>query len=583
LLLGTRTDIDPELKRDFAESGTAHILAISGANVVILAGMLWAGACLATRSRHVRLLLVMLLLAGYLLLTDWQPPVVRSVLMLELWLWSHWRERSHNGWNLLAAAGAAMLVAHPEQLFDTGAILSFLAVGALMEGTKLAARWNRWLDDRPTVEDGRVERARGSWLARWRTVAGDGLVAFRHRAIEWYATTLVIWCATTPLVVSQFHLLSGAGLFVNVILSPVTGLILVCGYLTMIAGLTIPPLADLFGPLFDLGLRGLVAIVQFGADIPGGAVYLAGPPVWWVTGFYAGLGVWVWWRGDAVLGPLARRFAIGWLAIPGALLLVPPGDGELRVTWLSVGHGGATLIETPHGRTLLYDAGRLLDEDRAPEIIQQALWSRGKSRLDAIVLSHADIDHFNAVPRLVEVMPPSTIIVHPTFVDFDESSVRDAIERWTRAGVPTRFAWSGDKLRLDPEVELTVLVPAAGSRHAADNENSLALRVSCRGKTALLTGDLEGDGLVDLLTLPADRVDVLQAPHHGGTKANTSDLARWCAPRFVVVAGGRRETLARLAGIYPEAERVFATRNDGAIIMRVSRTGELALEAFLEQ
>ncbi len=113
LLLGTRTDIDPELKRDFAESGTAHILAISGANVVILSGMLWAGACLATRSRRARLLLVMLLLAGYLLLTDWQPPVVRSVLMLELWLWSHWRERSHNGWNLLAAAGAVMLVAHP--------------------------------------------------------------------------------------------------------------------------------------------------------------------------------------------------------------------------------------------------------------------------------------------------------------------------------------------------------------------------------------------------------------------------------------------------------------------------------------
>ncbi len=145
------------------------------------------------------------------------------------------------------------------------------------------------------------------------------------------------------------------------------------------------------------------------------------------------------------------------------------------------GAWGATLIETPNGRTLLYDAGRLLDEDRAPEIIQQALWSRGKSRLDAIVLSHADIDHFNAVPRLVEVMPPSTIIVHPTFVDFDESSVRDAVERWTRAGVPTRSAWSGDKLRLDPEVELTVLVPAAGSRHAVDNENSLALRVSCRG------------------------------------------------------------------------------------------------------
>jgi competence protein ComEC len=573
LLLGTRGDIDPELKRDFAESGTAHILAISGANVVILSGLLWVGACLATRSRRVRLALVMLSLFGYLLLTDWQPPVVRSVWMLELWLWGHWRERSHNGWNLLSAAGVAMLAAHPEQLFDTGALLSFLAVGALLEGSKLAARWNRLLAARDTVEERPAPRT--GW-ERAVHVAREGWMSLRRHSIEWYATTLVIWLVTTPLVVSQFHLLSGAGLVVNVILSPITGLILVCGYLTMIAGLTIPPLADLFGPLFDLGLRGLVAIVQFGADIPGGAVYLAGPPVWWVTGFYAALGVWLWRR-----GPFARRVLIGWLAVPGVWLCLPAGDGELRVSWLSVGHGGATLIETPHGRTLLYDAGRLLDEDRAPEIIQQALWSRGHSRLDAVILSHADIDHFNAVPRLVEVMPPSVIVVHPSFADFGESSVRDAIERWTRAGVPTRFTWSGDTLRIDPEVELTVLAPRAMTRHAKDNENSLTLRVACRGRSILLTGDLEGDGLVELLKLPPERVDVLHAPHHGGVKSNTPDLARWCAPRFVVVAGGGRDTRERLSTIYPEAERVFATRDDGAIIMRVSRTGDLAVETLL--
>lgn len=573
LLLGTRGDIDPELKRDFAESGTAHILAISGANVVILSGLLWAGACLATRSRRVRLALVMLSLFGYLLLTDWQPPVVRSVWMLELWLWGHWRERSHNGGNLLSAAGVAMLAAHPEQLFDTGALLSFLAVGALLEGTKLASRWNRMLAASDTLE--RSPPPRTGW-DRAIALAREGWLLFRRRSVEWYATTLVIWLVTTPLVVSQFHLLSGAGLFVNVILSPITGLILVSGYLTMIAGLTIPPLAGLFGPLFDLGLRGLVAIVRLGADIPGGAVYLAGPPVWWVLGFYAGLVGWSWRRSC-----FARRLLLTWLAVPGALLCLPEGDGELRVSWLSVGHGGATLIETPHGRTLLYDAGRLLDEDRAPEIIQQAIWSRGRSRLDAVILSHADIDHFNAVPRLVEVMPPSVIVVHPSFAKFGESAVRDAVERWTRAGIPTRFAWAGDTLRLDSEVEGMVLAPRAMTRHDKDNENSLVVRIDCRGRSILLTGDLEGEGLVDLLRLPAERVDVLHAPHHGGVKSNTADLARWCAPRFVVVAGGGRETRGRLSGVYPEAERVFATRDDGAILMRVTRTGDLAVTTLL--
>lgn len=247
---------------------------------------------------------------------------------------------------------------------------------------------------------------------------------------------------------------------------------------------------------------------------------------------------------------------------------------------LSVGHGGATLVHLPNGGTLLYDAGRLQDQGRAQEIIQQALWSAGKSRIDVVVLSHADIDHFNVLPGLLTSVPVGAVCIHPSFLREEQAAVRDLLEALRAARVPVRLVWRGDGLALDPEVALTILSPEPMFRGAGDNAASLVLELSAYGRRLLLTGDLEADGLSHLLAVPGQRVDVLQAPHHGAIAANTVDLERRTVPAWVWVAGGRDDTADRLRPVYPTAEAILTTRDHGALTATISRDGQLRMTSF---
>ena len=561
LLMGTRADLPDELRAAFARSGSMHLLAISGANVVVLAGVLWFVVAAVTRSRRIRLLVLMVGLAGYLWLTEWQAPVFRSVVMLELVLWGRLTGRSLSGWNSLGLAGIVGLFANPADLFEIGAQLSFLAVTGLLCA---AACW-RHFNLAAATDPGQVPRRR--------TV----MSVLRRQALLWMTTTGAVWVFTLPLSLHQFHLFSGIGFFFGVILAPLSAALLAVGYLTMLAALTVTPLVSILGPLFDAALRLLMESVTLAARVPGGHTYIAGPSLVWTVGFYAILLGGVGW----IRAGKSTRIP-AWLISIWLLVAVIPwpavgGSRAVTVTMLSVGHGGATLVHLPHGGTVLYDAGRLQDQGRAQEIIQQALWSAGKSRIDVVVLSHADIDHFNVLPGLLTSVPVGTVCVHPSFLREEQAAVRDLIETVRAANVPIRLVWRGDALALDPHVSLTILSPEPMFRGTGDNASSLVLELSAYDRRILLTGDLEGDGLAHFLAAPGPRVDVLQAPHHGAIAANTVDLERRTVPSWVWVSGGRNETAERLRSVYPTAEAILTTRDHGALTATISRDGQLRI------
>jgi competence protein ComEC len=117
--------------------------------------------------------------------------------------------------------------------------------------------------------------------------------------------------------------------------------------------------------------------------------------------------------------PVRRRLVLcmaAWMLFGLAAGARPARRPGLRCTFLAVGHGGAVLLEFPNGRTLLYDAGALDNSRRAAQIVAGCLWSRGYSRLDALVVSHADLDHFNAVPELTDTLPVGCVLAPESFM-----------------------------------------------------------------------------------------------------------------------------------------------------------------------
>jgi competence protein ComEC len=148
-----------------------------------------------------------------------------------------------------------------------------------------------------------------------------------------------------------------------------------------------------------------------------------------------------------------------------------------------------------------------------------------------------------------------------------------------RHGVPRRIVRAGDRLTAGA-LKVEILHPPAAGPEGVENVRSLVLLVRHAGHAILLTGDLEGPGLQRVLGLPAPRVDVLQAPHHGSHLTNTPELAKWARPAVVVSCQGPPRGTARVAEVFePVGARFLGTWPHGAVTVRSAASG-LTVETF---
>jgi competence protein ComEC len=573
LLLGERSGLPTDVRDAFVQSGTMHLLAISGLHVGILAGLLLVVCRLLNLPVAMITIVVLLGVGVFACITNLRPPVVRASVLATVVAAGWPMYRSAGAVNLVAVCGLVVLLIDPTDLFDTGTQLSFLAVMAIVWSADFIARQRRRVD-----EESLLPRL----FARRPGVAAS-LVRF---LAEGYVVTASIWLFTLPLTMAQFHVAAPVGFAINVLLIPWVAVVLGMGFTTMAVGLLLPWVVAIPAALFDWSLRALLSVVDATSALDLGHTHLAGPTIGWLGVFYALLA--------AVLllsrwGPVRRW---GWSAVWGWVIagqvaaLLPAERVSLRCTILDVGHGCCVVLQLPGGETLLYDAGMLAGEQRGRQIIQSGLWELGVRQIDGIIVSHADIDHFNAVAGLMETMPVSTLLCSRTFLDFEQQSVEAACEAARDAGVPIKLLHAGDRLILqDEQMAIRILHPSDDWRSEHDNANSLVLSVEFGGRTMLLTGDLERDGLQRLMAATpfSTGTDVLLAPHHGSRLSNPRSFAEWASPRSVIVSGGNAPTGGILSAVYDSAERLLTTHSCGAVSVEIHPDGALQITPFLDQ
>jgi competence protein ComEC len=247
---------------------------------------------------------------------------------------------------------------------------------------------------------------------------------------------------------------------------------------------------------------------------------------------------------------------------------------ELHCAFLAVGHGTCVVLELPRGRHMLYDAGSLGSPHRPVNVISAYLWHRGIHHLDAMIVSHADSDHFNAVPGLLERFSMGAVYVGPQmFHDRDEPSeaLNAALER---ADVPIDILYRGTSISCPGNVRLRVLHPPRRGVPGNDNANSVVLEVQFAGHRILLTGDLEDVGLDTLLSQSSPDCDVALVPHHGSPHSDPARFAEWCHARWVVISGGHRDGAERVTKVFQQAgATVLHSAIHGAVQVTVSRSG----------
>lgn len=558
ILLGERDRLDRRRIEPYFMTGTIHLLTISGLHLGILAGGFFV---LARRTNFVPdrpvLWLIVVLAIFYALLTGARPPVMRATTLIVIVCLGTLWHREGRIFNSLAAAGLVVLTINPAQLFMTGTMLSFLAVSALAWlALSIEARRTP-----PDPLDVVIARTRPQWhrtLREWTRRAAQLLIA-----------STAIWLFAMPLVMHQFHIATPVAIPLNVLLCLPISLSLFSGLVVLVFGGWMPPIAKLAAWICDTNLQLIETTVQSAAQVPGGFFWVAGPPRWLVVAFYGGA---------ALIGltPVLRRHQFKSMAC----LLVFFGTAyaissvrsdspdELRCTFLAIGHGTASVLELPTGQVMLYDAGAMKGPQVSSTAIAGFLWSRGITHLDAIVLSHADADHFNGVPILLDRFRTDRIYASAQMFAGRSGGIVRLRQRIETAGIPICEVSAGDLLVDDRASGLCIeiLHPPSVGVAGSDNANSLVLRVEYNGRSLLLPGDLEEAGMERLLGAANIHVDVAMAPHHGSLRSQPDRFIDWCRPEQIVVSAGRHRDERRQTAVYVDAGcEVYRTNRLGAI------------------
>jgi competence protein ComEC len=566
LVVGRRGSLDSGLKDQLLKTGTIHLLSVSGLHLGIVAGAVMTLGVMLGFGRRLQVLFIGLACVLFAAITGSQPPVMRAAILVATALLSLLVNRRPWPLSTLAFAGLVLLILEPTNLTQVGVQLSFVSVATLVCSSRsmepaahdiVADSIDTSSQIEALVDQTRTRRE--LWVRR----------QLRHvRDLAWLSFCVTL--TTTPLTWFHFNLISPIAVLANLVLGLPTAVALISGLITIIGGWIWSPLAILPAYVCDLMLQLMLLIINHLSELPGGHAWLPSPPAWWVAVYYA-----------ALLGSFAvkrtvlkfklsrhRAFVSGSLAwcVVAYFLAVSPSWQKLdalHATFVDVGHGTSVLVEMPEGEKYLYDCGRLGNYEGSSRGIEDVLWSRGLTRLDAVILSHADSDHYNSLPGVLERFAIDEVVIPPGLFNKPSPSLATLHQQIQAASIPIRVVCLDDK-HVDVNQHLQILHPPRIRVSGSDNANSLVLRIDFAGTSLLLPGDLEPPGTELLVNQPRPRAGgVLMAPHHGSLTADSATIIDWSRPRVVIVSGGDR---ARR----PEVAESLQTRGSDVLVTPIS-------------
>ncbi|HZN35143.1 MAG TPA: MBL fold metallo-hydrolase, partial [Pirellulaceae bacterium] len=380
------------------------------------------------------------------------------------------------------------------------------------------------------------------------------------------------------------NLISPIALILNFLMWLPVSLAMYSGLGTLVFGPFTALGGKLLGVSCDECLRLLEQLIAWGREIPYAYLWHPAPPGWLIGVFYALLAIFVAFPALRPRRQWLAAIAAAWVAAAlatsgiGSSMLAQVRPRPLACNFVAVGHGVSVLVELPDGKNLLYDAGRLGSPLAGVRPVSAVLWSRGITHLDAVVVSHADADHFNALPDLLERFDVGVIYVSPVMFERRQPAVEELRRSIERAGVPLREIHGSQRLILGGGVKIEVLHPPRRGVLGSDNANSIVLLIEYAGRRVLLTGDLESPGLDDVLAEEPLDCDVVLAPHHGSPRSHPSRFAEWSEPETVVISGS--QTLGDLRAVESvkhsfrlAGAEVYHTAADGCLRVEIAPRG----------
>lgn len=542
LATGDQRAISSDQWQTFTQTGTNHLMAISGLHISLVSSLVYAIVFRLWRSntflllrlpaRRAAVAAALVVALGYALLSGFAVPAQRAFFMLAVVAVALWRSRITSPSTVLAWALFWVVLIDPWAALSAGFWLSFSAIAIIM----------------------------------WVTV---GRIGSMHWLTGWIRVQWAITLGLMPLLLALFQQVSLVSPIANAIAIPLVSLFVVP--MTLLATI---PWFDFLLPWAHGVLSIVMEFLNWLNEWPQPVWQQHAPAMWTIPVAIAGI-AWLLLPGSLGLG-FFSGFPARWLGfvalLPLFLVLPPrPAGNALWLTVLDVGQGLAVVAQTQN-HTLLFDSGPAFGEsDSGARVILPFLRAKGISKLDSMIISHADSDHSGGALSILKAMPVDRVL-----------SSLEPDHAIAKAARQSSYCYNGQSWQWDG-VQFEILYPnkpVYRNPQRSTNANSCVLKISTVYGSVLIPADIGRKSEQVILEQVREKLPstVLIAPHHGSDTSSSPAFIRHIDPSFTVFTVGYRNRFGHPREVVVERylelnAALLRSDRDGAVLMRFDKQG----------
>ena len=543
-LWGERAAMAPDLRNEFQETGTVHVLVTAGLHVSLVAAAVVLALATLGAPRVVSCVTAIACVWAFAALSGLHIPALRAATMTTMAFSARAVGRATLSWNSLAAALIVVIAVAPLDVASASFWLSFCCVAGIFALL-------------PTLERFFMHFAHAPQL--------------REALFLTIATQLATW----PITAAVFLQFSTYGIVANLAVVPCVPITMSLGALQLLLSWC-APLAQAFANINGWVLAWTIGAVRLLSSAPGASIVMTPAPVWAIALYEAALAGAV-----VVIRQGGVTCAVALLATATSYVLWPPSFPQrlLRITVLDVGQADAIVIETPAHHAILVDAGGRLErgtlgagsaaEQVGERIVVPFLIRQGIHQLDALIISHPHGDHVGGCSPILRKLRVAEVA--DSGQTYGGHAYRDCIVTAAAKSVPIVQPRAGIVWSTNDGVTLTFIgpsLPFIGGRNAI-NDNSIAFVLQYRSFRMLFTGDAgvaaEQKFLREGVYLQAQ---VLKVGHHGSAYSSSPAFISATRPRYAIVSVGRNNLFG-----HPAPSTIETLQHFGAHVYRTDEIG----------